>query len=140
MSVALNSSQNYVDQLTTQASELKTECDQLHHTLEEVDQWIATRMRRRIWESAPWKSNLNRSKERSVAYARSLSANATSKISRAAGNFSGSVSTAKSQMGLRLQQSRPMRLLNRSYCTMLGLIGMINKKGNAPQSCAINTR
>lgn len=138
MSHSLDTSQKRVDQLSAQVAVLRAERDQLHNALEAVNQWVETSMRRRIWDTASWQQGLSRSKDRSVAFTRSIAATAASKIGRAAGRLSGSVSTVKGQNGGTLDQSRPKRLLYRIYCTVWALIGRVSKKATMPQSCSMN--
>ena len=136
ITLELQSSQQRIGELDRHSSELKAEYDQLHHTLEDVDQWVESSMRRRIWDAVSTRGGLNRTKERSVALARSMAANATGKMSQTAGKVKGSMSTAKAQIGRKVDHSRPVRWLKKTYCEASALYHSVFKRGTEPRSCS----
>lgn len=140
ISLELQSSQQRIGELDQHSSELKAEYDQLHHTLEDVDQWVESKMRRRIWDAVSTRGGLNRTKERSVAFARSMATNATEKMSETAGKMKGRVSTAKLNIGRKIDHSRPVRWLKQTYCVATGLFHSVFKRGTAPRSCSYNSK
>jgi len=138
MSISLKTSQRRVDQLSTQIEALKADRAHLSDNLEALNQWVETHRRRSIRDTVSWHGGLSRTKARSVAYTRSIAATATSQIDRAAGQLGNRLSTVKRRIDRTLHQSRPGRLLNKSYCIVWKLIGMVYKKAATPQSCSIN--
>ncbi len=140
ISLELQSSQQRVGELDQHSSELKAAYDQLHHTLEDVDQWVESSMRRRVWDAVSKRGGLNRTKEKSVAFARSMAANATGKMSETAGKVKGSMSTAKAQIGRKIDHSRPVRWLRKAYCEASVLYHSVFKRGTVPRSCSYNSK
>ncbi|BBO71659.1 hypothetical protein DSCA_55890 [Desulfosarcina alkanivorans] len=137
LSSELKASRQRIGRLNRQITELRAERDHLGDTLETVNQWVETSMRRRVWDTASWQDRIRRSSRRPVAYTRSLAATAASPIARAAEQFSGGVSSVKMQFGRGRHLSWPGRLLNRGYCALRELVGMVNKKAPLPGSCSI---
>jgi len=138
ISSELQSSQQRIGELDQHSSELKAEYDRLHHTLEDVDQWVETSMRRRIWDGVSTRGGLNRTKEKSVAFVRSMAANATEKMSETAAKVKGGMSTGKALIGRRIDPAGPVRWLKAAYCKTTGLYHSIFKRGTAPRSCSFS--
>ncbi len=140
ISSELQSSQQRIGELDQHSSELKAEYDVLHHTLEDVDQWVESSMRRRVWDAVSTRGGLDRAKERSVVFARSVAANATGKMNETAGKVKGRMSTAKAKIGRKIDHSRPVRWLKQTYCAATGLFHSVFKRGTAPRSCSYNSK
>ncbi len=140
ISSELQSSQQRIGELDQHSSELKAEYDVLHHTLEDVDQWVESSMRRRIWDAVSTRRGFNRTKERSVAFARSITANAAEKMSETAGKVKGSMSTAGAQIGRKIDHSRPVRWLKGTYCKATGLYNAVTKRGTVSRSCSYDSK
>ena len=140
ISLELRSSRERVGRLDRHHSKLKAEYDDLHDTLEDVDQWVESSMRRRIWDKVSLKSGIDRTKERSAAYARSMATSAAEKMREAAGSISGSMSTAKTHIGREIDHSRPVRWLKHTYCNVWALTNSIFKRGKMPSTCSHNSK
>ncbi len=140
ISSELQSSQLRIGELDQHSSEMRAEYDELHHTLEDVDQWVESSMRRRIWDAVSTRGGFNRTRERSVAIARSITVNATEKMSETAGKVKGRMSTARAQIGRKIDHSRPVRWLKGTYCKATGLYHAVTKRGTVSRSCSYDSK
>lgn len=140
MSHTLDAFQDRIGELDKRAQSLQVENENLYDTLEGVDQWVESSMRAKIWDTTSLKSQIIQSKAQSKAYAHKLISETKANIGQRFEKINGSVSTARADMGRKIQQAKPVRWVKRIYCRAWGVYGSFVKKGSLPASCALTEK
>lgn len=138
MSHNMHAFQDRIGELDQAAELLKAENQNLYDTLEDVDHWVESSMRRNIWDTTSLKSHMLQTKARSKAYAYKMISKTKAHIGQRVETMNGSMAAARVDMGRKISHTAPVRWLRQFYCRAWAVYGSVFKKGTMPAACTFN--